>query len=210
MGRIGGKPLPLPELLNVELAAGRQGVVLSAHAHHRSPGQLPVDGPLGGGLLKGEHHLYIPVLQQIFQGVKGHQAQHRHQLRKLLPQLSQHRPQQPQLQKTAAADPKAKDGGVLALLQPGLGHAGQGQDLPGVLGEQMPRLGKAHPLAGAVKQLDPQLVLQGVDLVAHRRLGDAQLLRRPGEVQEIGYSHKTLQLCSIQTKTLLPPPRPFV
>lgn len=43
---------------------------------------------------------------------------------------------------------------------------GQGQDLLGILGEQVARLGQPHPLAGAMEQLYAQLVLQTVDLVA--------------------------------------------
>ena len=60
--------------------------------------------------------------------------------------------------------------------------------------ELKPLLGQADALAGAVKELHPQFVLQGIDLVAHRRLGNAQLLGRPGKVEKIGHCHKTLQL----------------
>ena len=129
------------------------------------------------------------------------------QLGQDLPQPGQHRRQQAQLQKAAAADAEAQGGGLHALLQPGPGGPRQGQDLPGILGEQVPLLGQPHLLAGAVEQLHPQLVLQGVDLVAHRRLGQPQLLRRPGEVEKVGHRHEALQLGGIHTDDLLTPRR---
>ena len=170
---IGGKAaLGAPELEDGEAIPGGQRVVLPADADNGAAGQLPEGRPLGGGLLKGEHHLNVPVLQQVFQGVKGDQPQHGQQEGELLPQLVEDRGEEVQLQKAAAADAKAHLRGLLDLPQPGLGHPGEGEDLPGVLGEQVPRLGQPHPLAGSVEELDPQLVLQGVDLVAYRGLGN--------------------------------------
>ena len=55
----------------------------------------------------------------------------------------------------------------------------------------MAGLGEPHHFAGPVKQLDPQLVLQSVDLVADGGLGDAQVLRRAGKIQIIGHGQKT-------------------
>jgi hypothetical protein len=52
------------------------------------------------------------------------------------------------------------------------------------------RFGELHVVAGALEGLDPQLQLEPLDLLAQRRLRDAQPLSRAAEVELIRQDHK--------------------
>ena len=150
----------------------------------------------GGALLQREKDLDIPLFQKIVQGGKRNQPQHREQAGHLLPQLAQHRAKKLQLHKIAAADAQPLGQYLVAFLQ-----AGKLENIPRILGEQVARLGEADAFAGAEKEPGAQLIFQGADLVAHRRLGDVQLLRRPGKVEKIGHRQKAFQLGGVHGQT---------
>ena len=86
-------------------------------------------------------------------------------------------------------------------LQPALRDVEEAQYLAGVLRVEIAGLGEAHALARAVEELDAQLVLQRINLVADGGLREAQLLRRARKVQVAGHGQEAFQLCRIQTKS---------
>ena len=86
-----------------------------------------------------------------------------------------------------------KRAGGLALEQP-LGA--DGNAIEGVAQDRevlAPGLGDDETLPLAIEELDPELRLQRLDLMAHRPLGDEQLLGRPGETFMAGGRLEGLQ-----------------
>ena len=75
-----------------------------------------------------------------------------------------------------------------APMRAGGGHGGVelGQHGAGVAQERLAGGGELDAAAGALEQPDPQLGLEGADLLAERRLGDVQTSRRAPEVQLLG------------------------
>lgn len=203
-GTAGGDPPRTLQLLQRDGAAGGQGMLPAANAHDRAAEQLQVTAFGRGRLPEGEHHVDRPLPQQVLQRVKGDEPQDGQNVRLGPAQAGEGRAEEPQLRGAAAADDQPGEGLALELLHPGLGEDGHFQDLSGVLGEQKALLGQTHAFAGALEQLDAQLAFQRVDLVADSRLGDGQVLSRPGEVQAVGHFHKALQLCGIHK---IPPKR---
>jgi hypothetical protein len=67
--------------------------------------------------------------------------------------------------------------------QPVGGGAHGGQDLRRRGIERLPRLRERERPVAALEQLHPELLLQLLDLAAHRRLGEEQFLARLGEGQ---------------------------
>ena len=56
------------------------------------------------------------------------------------------------------------------------------QHLHGLLVQQPARVGDPHRAAAALDEHHPKLILELLDLPAERRLSNAQLLRRAGEI----------------------------
>ena len=205
-GPTGGNEATLFQLLHRHRLALGQGVVLPADKHHWTAQQLPIDAILRGGLLEGEQHLNIPFGEQIVQGAQGNQANHGQNPLLLLAQPLQSRAQQPQVRCAAAPQPQAHGPGLIAPLHPHPGDVGQLENFPRILQKHMPFLGQAHLFAGALEQRHPQLVLQGLHLVADSGLSQAQVLGRPGEVEIVGHRQKALQLRGVHERF---PPNPY-
>ena len=144
----------------------------------------------------------LPFRQQTLQGVEGDQPQYRQHLRLVSLQLPQRRYQKPQLCRVPAADHQARGRCLLGFLHPHLGQPGELQDLSGILRKKIALLGQPHTLAGTLKELYPQFVLQGCNLMADGGLRNPQMLRRPGKIQEISYLHKAFQLGRIHNSLL--------
>ena len=80
---------------------------------------------------------------------------------------------------------------------PDLSPGRAGHDVPGALGlgercprldeERAPGVGQLDPPVRAMKQVDPQFLLQATDLLAERRLGDVKASRGSAEVQHVGH-----------------------
>ena len=91
MGGICGKSFARAQLCDGKLVVARERMALSADAYDSAVCQLPVGSTLGSRFLKGEDHLYVSVLQLVFQGVKRDQPQNWQQHGKFLPQLFENR-----------------------------------------------------------------------------------------------------------------------
>ncbi len=67
-------------------------------------------------------------------------------------------------------------------------------DLPGLVEEQPPGLAQFDPTIGPLEQPRPQLLLQGLDLLAKWRLGDPQMLGGAAKVQLFGNGDEITQM----------------
>lgn len=56
--------------------------------------------------------------------------------------------------------------------------------------EQPAGIGQRHPAVGAIEQAHAQFLFQALDLLAQRRLRDAQQFGCPSEVQFLGHRHE--------------------
>ena len=173
-------------------------MILPADAYHRAAHQLPVHAVFGGVFLEGEEQLDLPVGHQVVQSAGREEPKQGKNVRRLLPQAVQGGAYQPEVGGAAAADLQPGGPGGLTALDLDLGGLCQLEHFPRVLQKQMARLGQADGFAGTAEQLDPQFILQCLDLVADGGLGDPQMLRRPGKIQKVRHRHETLQLCRIQ------------
>ncbi|MNH21437.1 hypothetical protein D3C79_812460 [compost metagenome] len=68
------------------------------------------------------------------------------------------------------------------------------QHQPCLFEEQAPGLAELDPTIGTLEQACPQLLFQGLDLLAQRRLGDPQVLRRPAKMQLFGDGDEVAQV----------------
>ncbi|MNP16155.1 hypothetical protein D3C76_1085390 [compost metagenome] len=68
------------------------------------------------------------------------------------------------------------------------------EDLPGLVEEQPAGFGQAHAAIGAIQQARADFFLQGLDLLAQRRLGNAQLLGGAAEMQFLGDGDEVAQV----------------
>lgn len=77
-----------------------------------------------------------------------------------------------------------------------------GEDFGDVFVEASAGVGQldAHPIA--VEKTDAELSLEVADLPAERRLGDAQLLRRPAKIQVLGDGVKVTQVAKLHVRRL--------
>ena len=146
--------------------------------------------------------MQLPVREQALQSVVRYQPQYGKYLRVEFAQLCQRGDYEAQFRRVAAADYEPLLSYLAHLLQASLGKLGYFEYLARVLGEHVALLSKAHALAGAVEELHAQLVLERVNLVADRRLGYPQMLRRAREVQKVGHSYKALELCCVHAASL--------
>ena len=202
-GVIEDEPLPR-QVLQPEGGPAGQGTLPGTDADQRDPGHLLVDYGGTFPLLEVVAHygLHLLVLQQPVEVGEGDHPELGTETGELSHQVAQDLGKGREHGEAVTADGKLHDvlgGGALQTL---FGPLGDGQDAPGVVDELESRLGQGHLLGGPAKELGPQLILQGADLVGHRRLGQAELLRRPGKVEKIRHGHKTLQLCGIHPKAL--------
>ena len=68
------------------------------------------------------------------------------------------------------------------------------EDALGVLERGLAGLGELDPLLGPDEERLPELGLEGLDLVAHRRLGEMQPLGGAGEVEGLGHDAEGAEL----------------
>ncbi len=68
------------------------------------------------------------------------------------------------------------------------------QDAAGQTADRLPLWGDLQALGGADDEPPAQLLLQGLDMGAHRRLGEVQLFRRPGEAAVPHHGDKGAQV----------------
>ena len=118
----------------------------------------------------------LAVFYHIQKGGKGDPMDSGPEQGEVLREDFQHRRQQVHLQMVVAAQFKGNKVGVVPQTFPG----GQGgfQNQVGVGQKEKALLGQGNVLAGAAEQFDFQLLLQRADLVADRRLGHLQTVRR--------------------------------
>lgn len=146
-----------------------------ADACQRDTAQLPEEEE-GCFLLQfyaqGRMHLFI--LDEPHEGGEGDHPDVRPQQRVFSGQIMEDRREQAQFHVIVAAEDK---GDVLFPVSQTL-FRGQGglQDELGVAQELDALAGQGHRLAGPEEQLCPQFLLQRLDLVGDRRLGDLQHL----------------------------------
>ncbi len=76
-------------------------------------------------------------------------------------------------------------------------------DLGAVLKQQRTRLGQRDFFAQPIEQRRIQLVLQRANLLAERRLGNSDPLRRLGKVHFLAHGHKILKLPDFQQESPL-------
>ena len=134
-----------------------------------------------------------------------HDAQQRYKALGLRAQPAQGLRQQPQLERIPAAYAERPRRILAHGAHPPARDVEEPQYLAGVLREEIALLREAHATARAAEEPDAQLVLERAYLMAHRRLREAQLLRRAGKVQAVRHRQEALELCGIQTN---PPPLP--
>ena len=87
---------------------------------------------------------------------------------------------------------------------PGLTNQGDGvvrlvEEATGQVDEEAARFGQLHAAAGAIQELDAELLLESPDLLAERGLGDVLSLGRPSEVQLLGDGEEVAQLALLQS-----------
>jgi hypothetical protein len=73
------------------------------------------------------------------------------------------------------------------------------EDHAGLVNEELSRLGHLHLSLGAVEELDPELLLHLSNLLAQRRLADAQTCSRLSEMQALGYGDHVSEVAELQT-----------
>jgi hypothetical protein len=108
----------------------------------------------------------------------------------------------------------AKSGDVLTVRAPGTLALEQSLGAERDAVEGIPQDGEVltpglcddKALALAVEELDPELLLQGLDLVAYRALGDEQLLGRPREALVAGGGLEGLQSIEVGAAGARDPP----
>jgi len=87
--------------------------------------------------------------------------------------------------------------------QPGFGGVHRLQQAVAIIAQQPAGLGQRHALGMALEQLQAQRLLQRLDLLAQRRLLQAQRRRRPGDVAALGHRHEVAQLPQIHMNFIL-------
>jgi hypothetical protein len=76
-----------------------------------------------------------------------------------------------------------------------------GQDGAGARGDERPSLGRLHRARRPSKQLDPELLLEALNLMGHRRLGDVELVGGAGEVSVAGDGLEVAELAQIHLES---------
>ena len=71
--------------------------------------------------------------------------------------------------------------------------------MPGPGKKLLPRLGDIEPSGDPVKQLDADLPLQRGDVLAQRRLGDMEQIRRGGDMLVFGQMQKILDVPNVHS-----------
>src|SRR5690606_35522907 len=79
---------------------------------------------------------------------------------------------------------------------------GIGQHAPRLGAERLARRRQGDPSAGAVEQAGTELAFERLDLLTQRWLRDAELVRRPPEMQVVGDGQHAAQLPEFHTKTI--------
>jgi hypothetical protein len=68
------------------------------------------------------------------------------------------------------------------------------QHLPRLVEKQAPCFAQLDPTVGTLEQPRAQLLLQGLNLLAQRRLGDPQGQRRTAKMQLLGHGDEVAQM----------------
>ena len=177
---------------DAEGTASGIGMVRAAHAGHEQLSQF-MEQPghsLHLLLVEAEHHVDAFFFQQIGHGLKGYQLYGRVEGGKLLYQLFYDRRQYVQFRLIMAANGK-KQGIIKTRPQPVFRAGGDFYYAGSILHKHKTSFGQGYIFAGAYKKPGAQLILQGCDLMAYRRLCDFQGFCGPGKIQVFCHGKET-------------------
>ena len=179
---------PLPEDL--------VGEGLGDHHHQLLLGEGDHLHPLHHNGLEADDQVHPAVGQLVLQvgGVALKQGKFHHG--KLRLELGEDFRQEGQAAGVGDAHPEHPHVVAVDVAHLGQKLAVQVQDLGGRLHQKVAGVGEGQ-LGGAGEQLHVQLLLHVADVVAQGLLGDEQTLRRPGDVQLLGYKQEIFQVQKI-------------